>query len=52
MGASSQLWMDKVEKTCEDFEDGKIEEQDFRLSMKGYGFDPQEIDDHVSVANT
>jgi len=49
MSASGQLFMDANEKTCEQFQDGEIDESEFRSTMKSRGFDPQEIDDHVGA---
>jgi len=49
MGASSRLWQIENDKLFEQFQDGEIEEDEFRSTMRSRGFDSQEIDDHVDV---
>lgn len=42
-------WMNEYEQVCEQFEAGVIDQEGARAELKRLGFDPDEIDEHISA---
>ena len=45
----SDIWLIFYEQTAEDLTAGRIDEAEARVRMKRLGFDPDEIDEHLSA---
>lgn len=48
MSRSTDLWLANYENIGERFIAGEINEDELRAKMKGLGFNPREIDDHLA----
>lgn len=49
MGRTKEMWMADYERLGEEYATSQIEEDEFRARMKGLGFEPGEIDDHLDA---
>ena len=46
---SKDLWLQDYEVACDEFAGEQIDEAEFTARMKQLGFDPGEINDHISA---
>lgn len=51
MGKVNQLWMTEISEAEEDFQDGRISEEQFRARLERLGLPPYKIDDAVTELN-
>ena len=49
---SKDLWLIDYEFACDEFSGGQIDETEFSARLRALGFDPHEIDNHLSALAT